>query len=74
MSTMGERSMMWRTTYAFGAFGFGLMLAYVGFLLGGDPQYGVVFRIFAASPLLLGACVCAITAVRELRGDKLSRR
>lgn len=73
MNTLNERSMMWRTTYAFGAFSFGLMLAYVAFLLGGNAQYSVVFRIFAASPLLLGAIVCAIVALRELRGDKVSR-
>ena len=65
--------MMWRTTYAFGAFSFGFMLAYLGFLLGSDTQHGIVFRIFAATPLLIGACVCAITAVRELRGDKSKR-
>lgn len=71
MSTMGERSMMWRTTYGFGALGFGSLLAYLAFLLGSDAQYGVAFRIFTASPLLLGALISVITAVRELRGDKI---
>jgi hypothetical protein len=55
---------MWRTTYAFGASGFALMLAYVAISLASDAHHGLPFRIFAAGPLLLGAWVCARTAVR----------
>jgi len=74
MSTMGERSMMWRTTFAFGAFGFGLLLACIAFQLGGDAHRSAAVRIFGAGPLLIGACMCAIIAVRELRGDKVKSR
>lgn len=74
MSTMTERSMMWRTTYAFGALCFGLLLAYVGFLFGGDGSHGVAYRVFAASPLLLGAIACLISAAREVRGSSPGRR
>jgi hypothetical protein len=69
MSAMPKRSMMWRTTYALGAFGFGLLRAYVGVLLGGDAQYSAVLRVVAASPLRLGAFVCMRSALREGRGD-----
>jgi hypothetical protein len=74
MNTMGERSMMWRTTFAFGALGFGLMLLSIAFQLGSDAHHSAAVRIFGAGPLLLGACICAITAVRELRGDKVKSR
>jgi hypothetical protein len=74
MSTMGERSMMWRTTFAFGALGFGLLLACIAFQVGGDAHHSPAVRIFGALPLLLGACMSAIIAVRELRGDKVKSR
>jgi hypothetical protein len=67
MKTMGERSLMWRTTHAFGAFVFALMLVYFGALLGNDAHRSIVFRILTAGPLLLGACLCLISALREMR-------
>jgi hypothetical protein len=72
MSSMNDRSRMSRTTSALGVLTLGLMLAYVAYLIGGDAEYGVVFRIFAASPLLLGSILCMLTAIREMRGEDKS--
>jgi hypothetical protein len=72
MNTMTERSMMWRTTYAFGAFGLALVLAYVGFLLAGAPAHSVALRLIGAGALSAGACACVVTALREMRAGKRS--
>ena len=71
--SMGERSMMWRTTIAFGALCVGSMLAYLAFQLGIDAERGALVRA-GAIPLLFGAYVCAVTAARELRGDPVRSR
>jgi hypothetical protein len=63
-------TMMWRTTHAFGLFGFGAMLAYLAFLLGSDAGHGMGLRVIVAGPLLLAGCTCLVAAFRSRRRQR----
>ena len=55
---------------AFGAFGFAILLAYVGSLLFSNAEHGTAFRVLAGVTLGLGALACLEKAIRELRGTR----
>jgi hypothetical protein len=73
MSTMTQKSMMWRTTFVFGAVGLAMTLAYVGFLLTTSTEHGTAFRVLAGVTLTVGAFACLEKAIRELRGKTAAR-
>jgi hypothetical protein len=73
MMMIGERSMLWRTTFAVGALALASVLGYLGLRLADEPQHAFMVRILA-SALLVGACACVLTVLRVLRGRKNSAK
>lgn len=69
----GGKSMMWRTTFAFGAASFAALLAYMAFLLGSNAEHRLGLRVTAASVLTALALACAAKALREVRGERKGR-
>ena len=70
INTSMTKSMMWRTTYAIGAYGVALLLAYVGVVFAGNEARGLVIRVLASGALFLAAIVCAALGRSEMRDGR----
>lgn len=67
MKSAIESSMLWRTTYVLGTLSFASIFAYVGIAAATDPEHSAVFRMVAASSLIIAACACVVAAFRGRR-------
>jgi hypothetical protein len=72
MNTSMTNSMIWRTTYAIGAYGIAFLFAYAGAHFAGESgdKYGLVMRVLAAGLLFLAAITCVILGRREMRDGR----